>query len=104
MGDHLNTKKDPSKHHARGFSEAQDLRLARARRVTFKQYVHQLEDDLLDEQQDAEEWIVECGSTEGDETIWHEAGTYISEEEADTAADELRDADALGNEYRVRKV
>lgn len=104
MGDHLNTKKDPSKHHARGFSEAQDLRLARARRVTFKQYVHQLEDDLLDEQQDVEEWIVERGVRDYDDTIWHEAGTYPSEEEADAAADELRDADAFGDEYRVRKV
>lgn len=48
MGDHVNTKKDPSKHHKRGFAESRDIRIERARRVTFKKYVEQLEEDLLD--------------------------------------------------------
>jgi len=50
MGDHVNTKKDTSKHHKRGFAESRDIRIERARRVTFKKYVEQLEEELLDEE------------------------------------------------------
>lgn len=50
MGDHVNTKKDTSKHHKRGFVESRDIRIERARRVTFKKYVEQLEEDLLEEE------------------------------------------------------
>jgi hypothetical protein len=50
MGDHVNTKKDTTKHHKRGFAESQDVRLQRARRVSFKRYVEQLEEELLDEE------------------------------------------------------
>ena len=47
MGDHVNTKKDTKKHHKRGFAESADIRLQRARRVTFKKYVEELEEELL---------------------------------------------------------
>ena len=49
MGDHVNTKKDGTKRHNRGFSEGQDLQSQRMRRVSFKTYMKQLEEDLLDE-------------------------------------------------------
>lgn len=48
MGDHVNKKKDPSKHHKRGFAEGQDVAGARMRRVSFKNYLKELEEDLLD--------------------------------------------------------
>lgn len=50
MGDHVNTKKDTRKHHKRGFNESVDIRLQRARRVTFKKYVQELEEELLDDE------------------------------------------------------
>ena len=48
MGDHIFKKKDPTKHHKPGFSEGQDTDLQRKRRVSFKTYVKQLEEELLD--------------------------------------------------------
>jgi hypothetical protein len=50
MGDHVNTKKDTTKHHKRGFAESADVRLQRARRVSFKKYIEELEEELLDEE------------------------------------------------------
>ena len=50
MGDHVNTKKDTSKHHKRGFAESRDIRIERARRVTFKKYVEELEEELLNDE------------------------------------------------------
>jgi hypothetical protein len=47
MGDHIFKKKDPTKHHKLGFSEGQDIDLQRKRRVSFKTYVKQLEEELL---------------------------------------------------------
>ncbi len=48
MGDHVNTKKDTAKRHKRGFAESRYIVNERARRVTFKKYVEQLEQDLLE--------------------------------------------------------
>ena len=45
MGEHVNTKKNVQKRHKKGFAEAQDINVQRARRVTFKSYMQQLEDD-----------------------------------------------------------
>jgi hypothetical protein len=55
MGDHVNTKKDTTKHHKRGFAESQDVRLQRARRVSFKKYIEELEEELLDEELDSDD-------------------------------------------------
>ena len=55
MGDHVNTKKDTTKHHKRGFAESQDVRLQRARRVSFKKYIEELEEELLDEELEADD-------------------------------------------------
>jgi hypothetical protein len=59
MGDHVNTKKDTSKHHKRGFAESQDVRLQRARRVSFKKYIEELEEELLDEELDSDDSVEE---------------------------------------------
>jgi hypothetical protein len=60
MGEHLNTKKDPSKHHKRGFSEGVDVVTQRKSKASFKNYLQDLEDDLMNEELAAnEEWIIE---------------------------------------------
>jgi hypothetical protein len=59
MGDHVNTKKDTTKHHKRGFAESQDVRLQRARRVSFKKYIEELEEELLDEELDSDDSVVQ---------------------------------------------
>ena len=50
MGDHVNTKKNTLKRHQAGFSESRDIRVERARRVTFKNYIQELEEDLLEQE------------------------------------------------------
>lgn len=63
MGDHVNTKKDTKKHHKRGFAESADINLQRARRVTFKHYVQQLEEDLLEQELEELEELEEADDT-----------------------------------------
>jgi hypothetical protein len=48
MGDHINKKRDRSKHHKRGFNESQDIQSARRDRVSFKNYLQELEEELLE--------------------------------------------------------
>jgi hypothetical protein len=48
MGNHVNTKKNPNKRHKRGFREGENLE--RMQRVSFKNYVKQLEEELLEEE------------------------------------------------------
>lgn len=50
MGNHLNTKRDPSKHHKRGYAESQDIATQRQRRVSFKHYIQELEESLLEQE------------------------------------------------------
>ena len=52
MGDHVNTKRDTKKHHKRGFSEGQDIATQRHRRIGFKQYMKELEEELLEQELD----------------------------------------------------
>ena len=107
MGEHVNTKKDTQKHHKRGFAEGQDIRLQRARRVTFKNYIQQLEDDLLEQEleEDAEEWVVERGVKDHGDTVWVLLETFTNEQDAEDCADEYRDNEpAGGDEYRISKV
>lgn len=51
MGNHVNTKKNPNKRHKRGFREGENLE--RMQRVSFKNYVKQLEEELLEEELNA---------------------------------------------------
>jgi hypothetical protein len=48
MGNHVNTKKNPNKRHKRGFREGEQLE--RMQRVSFKNYVQQLEEELLEQE------------------------------------------------------
>lgn len=50
MGEHVNTKRDTKKHHKRGFSEGQDIATQRHRRIGFKQYMQELEEELLEQE------------------------------------------------------
>ena len=88
MGDHVNTKKDTSKHHKAGFSEGRDLRLERARRVTFKSYINDLEESLIDDDLNAEEWLVEKYV----DNEWIKVEAHLTEEDAQEAADLLANA------------
>lgn len=97
MGEHIDTKKDTSKHHKAGFSEGRDVRLERARRTSFKSYVQNLEEELLEDELTAEEFIVERFDADTGEWFWVES--FITEDEADYAEWKLHDED--GGTYRV---
>jgi hypothetical protein len=53
MGDHVNTKRDTKKHHKRGFTE--DVATQRHRRIGFKQYMQELEEELLEQELDSQD-------------------------------------------------
>ena len=55
MGEHINTKKDTAKRHKRGFSEGQDIEIQRRRRASFKSYLKELEDDLLEQELESDD-------------------------------------------------
>lgn len=50
MGDHVNTKRNTAKRHKRGFNEGQDIAIQRQRRVSFKHYLNELEEELLEQE------------------------------------------------------
>lgn len=97
MGDHVNTKKDTSKHHKAGFSEGRDVRLERARRTSFKTYVQNLEEELLEDELTAEEFVVERFDADADDWLWVES--FITEEEADFACYKMNDEES--GQFRV---
>lgn len=77
----------------------------RGSRVSFKNYIRQLEEDEIDEEHNASEWVVKRGVKDYDDTIWHEVATFPSEEEADEYADECRDKESdFGVSYKVEEV
>lgn len=55
MGEHIDTKKQPNKRHRKGFAEGQDIASQRHRRVSFKNYLNELEEELLDEELSADD-------------------------------------------------
>ena len=97
MGDHVNTKKDTSKHHKAGFSESRDVRVERARRTSFKSYVHDLEEELLELELTSKDFVVERYDEEVNE--WFSVETFITEEEADFHCYKMNDEEA--GQYRV---
>lgn len=97
MGDHVNTKKDTTKHHKAGFSEGRDVRLERARRTSFKSYVQNLEDDLLEQELSTEEFVVE--RFDADVNEWLAVESFITEEEADFACYQL--SEDVDGQFRV---
>jgi hypothetical protein len=93
MGDHINTKKDPNKHSKPVFGEGRDVPVERKRRASFKHYLQNLEDDLMEQEMNSEEFYVMLD----DEII----DTFITEEEADFEAYKLNEEDGPG--YFVQK-
>ena len=81
MGEHIDTKKDTSKHHKAGFSEGRDVRLERARRTSFKSYVQTLEEELNEQELASNDFVVERYDAEAD--VWIAVESFITEEAAD---------------------
>lgn len=99
MGEHVNTKKDTSKHHKAGFSEGRDVRLERARRTSFKSYVQNLEEGLLEEEMATNDFVLERFDAEAGG--WLAVESFITEDEADYAEYKLHEE--TGARYRVSK-
>lgn len=53
MGDHIFNKKDPNKHHKKVFGENQDIGAKRRQKVSFKAYMQQIEEELLEDELEA---------------------------------------------------
>lgn len=105
MGEHVNTKKDTKKHHKAGFSESRDVRVERASRVSFKNYMQNLEDELLEQELTETDWVVERGCRDGDEISWIEIDTFATEEEAEAERVRLEKSERYdGDVFRIREV
>lgn len=99
MGEHINTKHNGSKRHKKGFYESADVGAQRARRVTFKAYVKDLEDDLLEQELSEKVWVLEGRDDVSD---WIEIDTFASESEADAECERL-EASGDSRQLRVRE-
>ena len=84
-----------NKKHRTGFSE--DVIDKRATRITFKNYVRELEETALNLSDD-EVWVVER-RFEGDDD-WHEVASAGSEEEADVLKEEYEN-EGSGDSFHV---
>lgn len=104
MGEHINTKHNGTKRHKKGFSESLDVRAQRAARVSFKSYMQNLEDDLLEQELSEIEFIVEHGIPNGDETNWIEVGTFRTEEEAEAEIKVLENTAGIDEQFRIREL
>lgn len=49
MGTHLTRNKDTSKRHKRGYNESRDITTERLQRISFKRFVAEMEERLLEE-------------------------------------------------------
>jgi hypothetical protein len=96
MGEHIDTK--TTKKQKPAFSEGRDIKLERARRVTFKGYVQHLEEELL-EQEGEDAFIVESQNADGS---WHFYDSHDTEDAADFDCYNLNDH-GDGAIYRVSK-
>ena len=104
MGEHINTKHNRTKRHKKGFNESQDIRAQRAARVSFKTYMQNLEDDLLEQEMSETEYIVEHGIPNGDELNWVEVGIFSTEDEAEAEIEFLEKSAKPDEQFRVREV
>lgn len=105
MGDHVNTKKNTAKRHKAGFSEGQDIAVQRRNRVSFKSYLNDLEDDLLEQELSSTEWVVVRCTKDFDDRWEHEVETFADEDEANEYAKKCReDEDDSNVKYEVREV
>lgn len=77
----------------------------RGSRVGFKNYIRQLEEDELDEEQSSSEWAVMRGIKDYEDMWWSEVATFPTEEEAEEYADDCRDKESdYGVSYKVEEV
>jgi hypothetical protein len=105
VGEHIDTKHNGLKRHKKGFNEGQDVRAQRAARVSFKSYMKNLEDELLEQELNESEWVLEQGVRDGDETNWVEIDTFKTEAEAEAELEKCYENN-LHNEdsFRIREV
>lgn len=52
MGTHLTRNKDTSKRHKRGYTDSRDITTERLQRISFKRFVAEMEERLLEEAED----------------------------------------------------
>lgn len=77
----------------------------RGSRVSFKNYIRQVREDELDEEQSTTEWTVMRGVKDYEDTWWSEVATFPSEEEAEEYADDCRDKESdFDVSYKVEEV
>ena len=93
MGEHINTKKDPSKHSKPIYGEGRDLAVERKRRASFKSYLQGLEENLAELETEAEEWVIKKIVWEGDDAEEHEIATFATRDEAEDEAEVLNEQD-----------
>jgi hypothetical protein len=91
---------DKKKHHSRGFNE--EALDQRAQRINFKNYIRQVREEEYSSEA-GEEWVVERGVKFDEDVQWTEIASFLSEQEAEDHADEQREFDTYGDEYRVRR-
>lgn len=66
MGTHLTRNKDTSKRHKRGYTDSRDITTERLQRISFKRFVAEMEERLLEEVEDFDD-LSGDESTDGDE-------------------------------------
>jgi len=105
VGEHINTKHNGLKRHKKGFNESADVHAQRAARVSFKTYMQNLEDELLEQELTDKEYVLERGTTVGEETIWTEIETFPTEDEAEDVLEKYEESELhAGEQFRIREV
>lgn len=66
MGTHLTRNKDTSKRHKRGYTDSRDITTERLQRISFKRFVTEMKERLLQEVEDFDD-LSGDESTAGDE-------------------------------------
>lgn len=94
-------KLDKKKRHSRGFTE--DVQDERVQRVNFKNYIRQLREQESADSDEYEEWLVERGIEHDGEVVWTEIESFLSEQEAESSAEDHKEMDTYGDTYRVRR-
>lgn len=92
---------DKRKRHRAGFTE--DVQDVRKNRISFKNYVRQIDNESFETETFAKEsWVVEVRD---EENYWEEvAGPFLIEEDAWDELDILNEVAEDGVQYRVTKV
>jgi RNA-splicing ligase RtcB len=100
---HLPRIIDKSKRQRGAFDEA--VLDKRKNKISFKNYVRQLEEDELAEELSGEGWIVEEGVTYQDDTHWAEvAGPFTNEDDAVAMQEDFERVAEDATSYRITKV